>query len=230
MKRLSLILSFAVVALLSFQTPLFAQCGDDPIAPASNIPFDELIEVIDSPGVVYLSLINGDTPKPNECGLNPSNPATEWVGWGGPLDHDNMSIGEGVGTRNLITIQGVRCERGIGTHAIANFVYDLTGENYKTFHALVGADDETDACLMQFVFSIDDVEVYKSEEISQDMEAEIVDFDIPNGAKELHIYIDNLGADSCDHGDLGDARLMTAAFYAVNPAGNLAVTWGSLRK
>jgi hypothetical protein len=196
MKKFLLMLSLTIIILLSFQILSYAQCNGDPIAPVKDIPFDEVIEALDKPGVVYLAVIHGDTPKPNDCGLNPKNDAAEWTGWGGPLTHDNMSIGEGVGTRNLITIQGVRCERGVGTHAIANLVYDLTGLDYKAFHAFVGVDDETGAGVIQFTFNIDGKEVYQTEEMTQDKEGEVVDFDIPRGAKELHIYIDNLG-DNC---------------------------------
>jgi hypothetical protein len=71
-------------------------------APAVEVAFDE--EVKAEEDVVYLSLIGGDTPVPNECGLNPSNPSGEWAGWGGPLNFDNASIGEGGATRNFITI------------------------------------------------------------------------------------------------------------------------------
>jgi hypothetical protein len=173
-----------------------AQCGDDPIAPVKELPYDKLIEALDKPGVVYLTVINGDTPQPNDCGLNPKNNAAEWTGWGGPLNHDNMSIGEGPTTRNLITIERVRCQRGVGTHAIAKLVYDLTGLNYKAFHALVGVDDETGAGAIQFTFSIDGKEVHQTEELLQAMEGEVVDFDIPKGAKELQIDISNLG-DNC---------------------------------
>jgi hypothetical protein len=188
--------SLTIILLLSFKLLSEAQCGDDPIDPAKDVPFDEVIEALDEPGVVYLTVINGDTPKPNKCGLNPTNDAAEWTGWGGPLNHDNMSIGEGPTTRNLITIEGVRCQRGVGTHAIANLVYDLTGLDYRAFHAFVGVDDETGAGVIQFTFNIDGKEVYQTEEMTQDKEGEVVDFDIPKGAKELHIYIDNRG-DNC---------------------------------
>jgi len=91
--------------------------------------YDEIVK--EDPKAIYLSVINGDTPKANACGLNPSNAAGEWTGWGGPLDLDNATIGEGAGSRNEIVIGGTYFERGIGTHAAAKFVYDLTGAAYK---------------------------------------------------------------------------------------------------
>jgi hypothetical protein len=244
MKKLVLASSLATI-FLSFQMLSFAQCGDDPIDPALDVPFEEVVETIDHPGVTYLALINGDTPKPNECGLNPSNDPAQWTGWGGPLNHDNMSIGEGGSSRNLITIGEIRYERGIGSHALATFIYDLAGREYKGFHAVVGPDTEksmpgaADTCghggTVQYVFSIDGGEVYRSAilrgfDVLAEGKGELVEFDIPAGAKELQIDIlDGGDGNSCDHGDLGDARLMTAGFYAIDPVEKLATTWGSIR-
>lgn len=45
--------------------------------------YDKIVK--EDPKAIYLSLINGSTPKPNKCGLNPKNPPAEWTGWGG--DH-----------------------------------------------------------------------------------------------------------------------------------------------
>jgi hypothetical protein len=240
MKRLFLASSLAIVTLLSFQILSYAQCGDDPIDPAIDVAFEEEVEAIDSPDVIYLAFINGDTPKPNECGLNPSNDLAQCTGWGGPLNHDNMSIGEGGGTRNLITIGKVRYHRGLGTHSPATIIYDLTGKSYKAFHAVVGLDAEKTpgGCghggSAEFIFSIDGEEVYKSELLTGDgcleTGGEVVDFDIPSGAKELEITITEGGdGNGCDHADLGDARLMTGGFFAVEAAEKLSTTWGILK-
>jgi len=238
MRSVILSLSLVIVAFFSFQTLSYAQCGEDPIEPAIDVPFEEEVEALDSPDVVYLAFINGDTPIPNECGLNPSNNLAECAGWGGPPDHDNMSIGEGPGTRNLITIGKVRYHRGLGTHSPANIYYDLTGRSYKAFHAVVGLDAEKTpgGCghggSAQFIFNIDGEEVYKSEILTGDgcidSGGEVVEFDIPAGAKELHINITEGGdGNGCDHADLGDARLMTG--LAVEPANKLATAWGKLK-
>ena len=83
-------------------------------AAAKEIPFEEEILEDTRLGVTYLSIIGGsDTKAANDCGLNASNAPGEWMGWGGPLDTDNASIGEGIGTRNFLTIGGIRFERGI---------------------------------------------------------------------------------------------------------------------
>ena len=43
MKKLILVLSFAIIVLLGVQMLASAQCGDDPIAPAIEVAFDELV-------------------------------------------------------------------------------------------------------------------------------------------------------------------------------------------
>lgn len=244
MRKILLALSLAIITLLSSHTPLFAQCGDDPINPALEVPFEEEVEAIDNPAVTYLTVINGATPEPNDCGLNPSNEPAQWTGWGGPLNHDNMSIGEGGGSRNLITIGVVRYERGIGAHSPCTLIYDLTGKAYTAFHTVVGPDAEkytavaADTCghggTVQYIFSIDGKEVYTSAVLRGfDVLAEggeLVEFDIPSGAQELRIDITDSGdGNSCDHGDLGDARLMTAAFFAIEPGEKLATMWGGVK-
>ncbi|MBM3239750.1 T9SS type A sorting domain-containing protein [Candidatus Poribacteria bacterium] len=193
-------------------------------------------------GVVYLTLIAGDTPKPNACGLNPKNPPSEWTGWDGPLDKDNVSIGEGVGSRNPITIGGVRYKHGIGTHSQAKLVYDLTGADYIKFGAVVGLDDETDGPVVdgkytapecghggsaQFIFSIDgrrvaDSGVLKGVTNQRNTEGKNISFDIPKGSKELVIEIKDGGdGNFCDHADMGDAKLLTTP---APPARLLSIT------
>lgn len=245
MKKLLLLSSLTIITLLSFQILSSAQCGDDPVEPAVEVPYEELVEA--TPGVVYLSVVNGDTPVPNDCGLNPSNDSAEWAGWGGPLDHDNMSIGEGPGTRNLITIGTVRYERGIGTHAAATFVFDLTGMDYTSFHAVVGPDTEKylpdgdfqcgHGGSVQYVFSIDGEQVHETDMISGqtimegDGKGELVEFDIPAEAGELVIEIlDGGDGNGCDHGDIADAYLVPADMTSVAPKDKLSVTWGSLKE
>ncbi|MCE2401369.1 NPCBM/NEW2 domain-containing protein [Candidatus Poribacteria bacterium] len=104
--------------------------------------YDEVVEEDDRKGVIYLALIGGSQPKANACGLIPKNDAGQWTGWGGPLNFDNVTIGEGGATRNHIVIGGTYFERGFGAHAVGTFVYDLTGDDYTKFEAYVGMSDE----------------------------------------------------------------------------------------
>jgi hypothetical protein len=203
--------------------------------------YEELVEEEIDPGIIYLSVINGDTPKANACGLNPSNPAAEYTGWGGPLNADNMTIGEGAGSRNDIVIGGILFERGVGTHAPGKLVYDLTGDNYVKFEAYVGMADEKDPAECghggtgEFIFSVDGKEMFKSDVLmgtdgGENVEAVKVEFDIAAGAKELLIDITNAGdGNGCDHSALGDAKLLTAKARAVEPGGKATTAWGRIK-
>jgi hypothetical protein len=244
-----MILQIAVVSAWGSR----ADCGDlpnDPPKPIAKVAADDLavhndytqvVKENTQPGIVYLALLNGDQPNPNACGLNPSNDPAAWTGWGGPLDGDNVTIGEGAGTRNEIVIGGVYFERGIGAHAVGTYVYPLSGGNYASFHGYVGMSDEKDPDECGhggsgiFAFSIDGNEVFRSDLLlGSDGGVNVapveVAFDIPSGASELTIVFEDGGdGNSCDHSAMGDPMLITAGTTAVSPDGRLSTTWGSLK-
>jgi hypothetical protein len=229
-----------------------ADCGKPPNDPAKpavkvdkedpnvNSDYDQVVK--ETSGAVYLSVVNGAQPKPNACGLNPNNDPAEWTGWGGPLDGDNVTIGEGAGSRNEIVIGGVLFERGIGAHAIAKYVYDLTGGNYVKFEGYVGMSDEKDPveCTFggssDFTFSVDGKQMFKSDVLKGTVDGVNVapvkvNFDIPAGAQELVIEIGEGGdGNSCDHCALGDTKLLVAgAPTSVKPTGKLSTSWGAIK-
>jgi hypothetical protein len=244
MRRI-LIWALALAVTAGVSTSALAQCKNLAKA-AKDVPFTK--EVKADANAVYLTLIGGDSPKPNACGLKPKNSAAEWMGWGGPLDTDNASIGEGVGTRNFITIGGTRFARGIGTHGLAKFVFDLTGGAYAKFAGFVGMDDEKDGpagfanpdCghggTSEFIFSVDGKEMAKSGvlkgvDAGKQVDAKLIEFAIPAGAKELTISVadggDGIG---CDHADIGDPKLILAGGpTSVEPAGKAATTWAAVK-
>jgi hypothetical protein len=230
-------------------------CGVPPNVPAKpaievkkedpnvNNDYDKAVKELTGPGVIYLTVINGSQPKANACGLNPSNPAAEYTAWGGPLNADNMTIGEGAGSRNDIVIGGTYFERGIGAHALGKFVYDLSGDKYVKFEGYVGMSDEKDAGLEcghggsgVFVFFVDGKQMFKSDllkgaEAGKNIPAVLVTFDIPPDAKTLTIEM-QAGDDgnSCDHSCLGDGKLLTRAALAVEPVKKMATLWGDIKK
>ena len=192
--------------------------------------YDEVVKEDDRTSVTYLTFIGGSTPRPNRCGLNPKNSGAEWTGWGGPLDTDNATIGEGAGTRNEIVIGGVYFERGIGSHAVATIIYDLSGDDYLKFEGYIGMSDEKDPGECghggsgHFVFNIDGKEVFKSGRLlgtdgGRNVEAVKVEIDIPANARELEIIMGDGGDGiSCDHSAIGDAKLLNAQALTVEPA------------
>jgi hypothetical protein len=233
---------------------LKADCGKPPNDPAKPVKevnkedanvqndYDEVIK--EDPkrrGVTYLTFINGDQPKPNACGLNPSNDINACTGWGGPLNADNMTIGEGAGSRNDIVIGGILFERGLGTHAPATIVYPLTGYSWVAFEGYVGMSDEKDPAECghggngDFTFLVDGKEMFKSELLKgtdggENVEAVKVEFDIPAGAKELTIQVGDGGdGNGCDHSAIGDAKLLTRQAFSVNHKDKLTTSWGAIK-
>ena len=208
---------------------------------ATQNDYDEVVEEDDRKGVTYLALIGGSQPKPNKCGLIPKNDEGEWTGWGGPLDTDNATIGEGPGTRNEIVIGGIYFHRGIGSHSIATLVYDLSGGDYLKFEGYVGMSDEKDPaeCVhggsSDFTFSVDGKQVFKSDTLQGtdggvNVDAVKVEFDISSTAKELEIIMGDGGDGACgDHSAIGDAKLLNAQALAVEPANKLPTIWGHLK-
>jgi len=242
-KSNSLAAALAVGVSVLAASSAVAQCVDLGSA-AVDVPFTTDVDA--DPNGVYLSVAGGDTPTPNDCGLNPSNDGVEWAGWGGPLETDNASIGEGAGTRNFVTIGGMRYARGIGTHSDATFVFDLSRGSYERFTAFVGMDDEKDAgaagagdsCgfggTSEFTVSVDGVVQFESGVVTgmsgADNVAPVpVDVDVA-GASELMIEIrggdDGIG---CDHAAIGDPKLLSSSSTAVDAASKTAVTWSELK-
>lgn len=257
MKSINLLCTLVVLSMLfGWTTGVWASkkdCGNPPNAPAKpakevkkedpNVQndYDTVVKEDTRSGVTYLTLINGSQPKPNACGLNPSNPSGEWTGWGGPLNADNMTIGEGAGSRNDIVIGGILFERGVGTHAPCKIVYPLTGGNWVKFEGYVGMTDEKDPAECGhggsgvFVFSIDGKQKFKSDVLKgadggKNVAAVKVEFDIPSGAKELMIEFQDGGdGNSCDHSTMGDAKLLTKSAFSVDARGKLTTSWGAIK-
>lgn len=254
MLRVSLIMLLVFGLALVIQPMVFAKhdkACKRPNEPPKKLggpqnPFDKTVKE-DARPVVYLALVGGDTPKANDCGLKPKNALAEWTGWGGPLDADNMTIGEGGGTRNDIVIGGIYYERGIGTHAAGKVIYDLSGRKYAKFEAWAGMADEKDGGKCggpecghggsgEFVFSIDGKEVLKTPVLkgcdgNKNVAPFEVKFDIPATAKELQISFTEGGdGGGCDHSALGDTKLLTPEALAVDTKGKLPATWGDIKR
>jgi len=230
-----------------------SDCGKQPnVSPkpatkvAKNDPnvqndYDKEVKEDTRSGVVYLAPVGGAQPNANACGLKASNPEAEMYGWGGPLDGENMTIGEGAGSRNDIVIGGTFFERGFGTHAAGKFVFPLTGDKYTKFECYVGMSDEKDPAecgnggSSTFIFTVDGKKIIESPVLQgtldgKDVDAFKISFDIPSGAKELVVQITDGGdGNSCDHSAVGDPKLSTTSLSAVTPEARLSTKWGELK-
>jgi hypothetical protein len=246
------LITIAVCQLVATSAWAAGACGDlpnEPPKPAEEVAeqspdvqndYESAVMESEQAGVTYLALMNGDSPTPNACGLNAINDPAEWTGWGGPLDAENVTIGEGAGTRNEIVIGGVYFERGIGAHAVGTFVYDLSA-GYGSFHGYVGMADEKDPAECghggsgDFIFTVDGTEMFHSDMLmgtdgGVEVAPVLVEFDIPAGASELTIVMGDGGdGNSCDHSAIGDPKLMDIGVTAVSPEGSLTTTWGDIK-
>ena len=247
------VLLLATLCLMAVGARVRAKCvelegnGAKPIQAANveslNVQndYDTIVSADTRDGVVYLSLISGSQPRPNACGLTPKNPSAEWTGWGGPLDTDNATVGEGPGTRNKIVTGGYYFKRGLGAHAVSTLVYDLSGDTYTRFEGWIGMSDEKDPgnrfCAdggrSNFNFLLDGHSVYRR--IVQGVwhgetnpHPVKVAFDIPSTARELKIVMGDGGDGiNCDHPVIGDAKLLTSR---VTGEGRAPVTVASLNQ
>ena len=105
-------------------------------------------------------------------------------------------------------------EHWIYAHAESEIVYDLSSGNYSKFDGYFGIPGHygcSHGGTIEFIFLVDDTEVYKSGVIIgiDHNEATYVEFDIPVGAQKLTLIVTDAGDGiGCDHWTIGDARLL----------------------
>ena len=140
--------------------------------------------------------------------LQPAKPITQ--GWAGKTPGIDVSI-EG----NPIRIAGTEYAKGLGLHANSEAIYELDGR-YARFQAVIGIDDEVtgtgDAIYRVYatVGTGDDAKeqlIYETQISSG--QAEKVDLSI-RGVTKLRLVTDANGANSNDHTDWADAKLLGA--------------------
>ncbi|MDE0013478.1 MAG: NPCBM/NEW2 domain-containing protein [Candidatus Poribacteria bacterium] len=179
----------------------------------------ELNIATENSNFVYLTLVDGDQPVPNDVGLNPSNSKLEWTHWG--EIRDNLTT-----NGQNIVIGGTEFTRGIsvvpGENQPSILIYDLTALNYIAFSGYIGLADEADfniginanaSCDVggsaTFTFEIDEQEIYYSDTVDGTDEPIHVEFAIPANSKELKITItDARDTNWCDGASIGDAKLI----------------------
>jgi chitodextrinase len=113
-----------------------------------------------------------------------------------------------------IQLGGVRYERGLGTHAASEIVYDLgkLGRTYTRFVSDVGVDDEVsqNATVVFQVFA-DEKKVFDSGTMRPESDTKRVDVSIA-GVRQLRLVVTDAGDGiNSDHADWADARLESKA-------------------
>lgn len=127
----------------------------------------------------------------------------EWMsienGWG-KAGRDESCEG------NKIRVGGKTYEKGLGFHADSEVVYNLDGK-YSRFQAVAGIDNEVSGGNAIFKIFVDDVLIYEKE--LSGGESDGIDFSV-NNVKQLKLVTEKNGADSQDHTDWADAKVLGA--------------------
>ncbi len=118
-----------------------------------------------------------------------------------------------VGSKIKLSINGEEkvFDKGIGTHANSEIVYNLEGRNYKYFETYVGVDRniaKQNNSSVIFKIYADGEEVYNSGVMKWDDEAKLVRIPL-EGVSELKLVADNAGnGNTSDHANFADAKFL----------------------
>ncbi len=128
--------------------------------------------------------------------------------------------------------------------------YDLSGNDYTQFQAYIGITDDhqhavnndgNQSCNVGrsgiFIFHIDNILIFESEVFTGTMEAQYIEFDIPEGAEVLTITINSTwDGNWCDNPAVGDAKLVvqgtvnTKHQITVSAKEKLTTQWARIKK
>lgn len=102
-------------------------------------------------------------------------------------------------------------EKGLGTHANSEIVYNLANTNYAYFETVVGVDrniPEQNNSSVKFSILADGQEVYNSGLMKYGTEAKFVRIPV-TGVQQLKLVVDNAGnGNASDHADFADAKFL----------------------
>ena len=149
-----------------------------------------------SPGAVTFTVKTPAPPPPPplpDVWLSDLTPRSATQAWGS-LKKDRATEG------NPLKIGGVTFEKGLGTHARSEIVFDLKPE-YELFSAYVGVDQETGSGTVTFEVWLDGKKVYASPLVSNGDEPLPVTVPV-RGTKTMRLVVTDGGDDkNYDHAD-----------------------------
>ena len=124
------------------------------------------------------------------------------IGWS--TAKQNRSV-----TGGALKVAGETFERGIGTHAYSEIVFDLTGKGFRRFYSKVGHNDGGNDTYLTFEVHLDDEKVFDSGEMTKGDPAKVLDLPLKE-ANELKLVVTNGkdGRPEGDHADWGNACLI----------------------
>ena len=109
------------------------------------------------------------------------------------------------GDGNVLTLNGVTYEKGLGVHANSEIVYNLGGK-YSRFISDIGLDDEVSQGEVKFQVYLDGVLAYDSGPMGPTSATKTINISVV-GKNQLKLVVDSWGANSYDHADWAGARL-----------------------
>lgn len=156
---------------------------------------------------------------------------TEWVS--AVTDYKAVNKDKNVGGSVLsLNIEGEKesFAKGLGAHANAEIIYDLTDKNYEAFETYIGVDQEiSQQANSSIIFKVeaDGKEVYNSGLMKWDTPAQFISIDL-EGVSELKLIVNNGGnGNTLDHGVFADTKfLVTSSAPQLTVEGDTAVKLG----
>lgn len=112
-----------------------------------------------------------------------------------------------------ITINGVKYDKGLGTHACSEIVYNL-GMNYTNFETLIGVDSEVgNHGSVVFQVFADDMKIYDSGVVTGVQPSQNVRLNV-TGVRKLKLVVNDSGDGiDNDHADWANARVYNTSTY-----------------
>ncbi len=197
---------------------------------ASNIMnqnFECYVKAIDLSGNFNTSsrlsfIATSSSTNSSQIYLSDINEVTGTNGFG-PYEKDKSNGENAAGDGSTITLNGVAYSKGLGTHAVSEIVYNLTPNEFNTFSAKIGIDDEIpflpNAPCGKAVFKVykDNTLAYQSPVMTPASPTIPIDIDI-SGGSQLKIVADISGGNNyCAHADWADAKLMQVVSSDIVP-------------
>jgi len=145
----------------------------------------------------------------------------------GPIEIDKSNGEDAAGDGRPLTLNGITYAKGLGTHANAEVIYNLTPNQYNKFRVKIGIDDEVlDGNCGSVIFKIykDNTLAFTSPILYPSSATIDVNLDISN-TTQLKLITDTSGDNpNCDHGDWADAKLISGDAIAPTTPSNLTAT------
>ncbi|MFD0716666.1 NPCBM/NEW2 domain-containing protein [Paenibacillus sp. GCM10027626] len=188
------------------------------VVPANNDVKVDISPAEQLPGTTVITVTSGDgsVTKTYKIHFNITSQLylsdLPWIyattGWG--TIHRDASV-EGNPIKLLTDSGVVAYDKGIGTHANSEIIYDIAGRGYGRFQGYVGLDQEknmSDVGSVDFQVWADGEKLFDSGTMKRDTPAKFVDVDV-SGRKQLKLVVTDAGDGiGNDHADWADAQFI----------------------